>query len=202
VSKPVQEPTNQRQHANEAWAIRQLQRRPGPSAGQTPCLRAAFNSNTITLTVPNNTETAVVFDQWENEDSTIFGEGTIAGNLVEVRMLAQGVYSITAALLWDNSFDAYQGMVILDDSAASGEGTFFNPNMGMYKSRWDESQFIYPLTFSATRKYPLLGVTPGDVVAGQYGRAAARVFQLSGVPQDAISGYLDVYYHGPTMTSI
>jgi hypothetical protein len=205
VTKPVQEPTVQRALANDQWAIAQLQRRPAPPGHQYPALRAlAGPPGGSAITVPNNTETPVLFDVWENEDSSIFQEGIVGAQLQKVRFLAQGVYTIAASAAWDNNFDAYKGVLILDDSGTSGEWDLnTTPNMGMYASRFDSFQFTYPLTFSVTRKYPLLGVQPGDLQpAGVYGICFVKLVQLSGISQDAEGVWLDIFYLGPTMTSI
>jgi hypothetical protein len=155
--------------------------------------------------IPNFSEETVEFALWENEDSSTFLENTPGGVLTRVSFLAQGVYTISGGVYWDDtSADMYRGVLMLDDSGTSGNWTSVgSPSMGMFASRYDSEQFTYPQTFSVTRKYPLLGVTAGDLLpAGVYGRVTMRVMQLSGIAKDLNAAWLDIFYLGPTMTSI
>ena len=158
-------------------------------------LRATFDG---TLAVASLTETIVLFDVWENEDATVFGETLFGGDLQKVSLLRQGLYSVFVQPQWDTAFASRTEALVLDDSSASS-ASIARGNMSQHAPVSEGgSQFSYPLTFSATRKWPLLGVTEADVLAGVYGRLVVKVLQESGSSKDLERCSLEIHYLGPT----
>jgi len=153
------------------------------------------------LTV-GGSETELLWDEWENEDSSVFGETLSAGKLWKVSLLAQGTYSVSANAEWDTNFDAHHGMLVLDDSNATSNAGFSPINAGAYNSRFDADEFTYPPMLGFTRKWPRYGVTPDDVLGGVYGRMLFKVVQRSGSDKTLEAAQFEITYHGATANSI
>ena len=185
------------------WRTAALERRVVESeAGSITCLRALRDYGTG-LVVGTAVETPITFDEWENEDSAIFGEELFSGALQKVKFKAQGVYTVTITIAWETQFDGVTEVAWLDDSNTAGNWPFGqSPNMGQFGSGRTIDSFNYPLTLSITKKFPRLGTTVGNVTGGVYGQIFAKVFQRSGTNKDLSWAAMDIFYHGPTLTEI
>ena len=203
MTQPIQEPLVQRSISQLTWGSNQLFRRPDPNASSPIiALRATYDPSGG-LTVATDTETIINWDTWENEDTSIFEEVLVAGDLQTVRLIAIGVYSITVGILWETAFTSPTEIDILDQSNASS-GFFNNAGMcGMFPRAEGGSQFTYATTFTAIRKYPLLGVTDGDITGSPpiYGSWLVKVAQWSGISRDLEGAWMDCFYWGPTADS-
>lgn len=174
---------------------------PGLGAAAT-CLRALRDYGTG-LVVASASETPITFDQWENENSSIFGETLSTGNLQKVSFLAQGVYTVTITVLWETQFDGITEVCWLDDSTTTGNWPFGQTgNMGQFGEGRAADSFNYPMTFSITKKFPLYTLTSGDISGATYGRIFPKVIQRSGSNKDLTAVMMDIFYHGLTQTSI
>jgi len=167
--------------------------------GSSPLSFRASRSLTF-LSVGDSTETDVLYDDWENEDNTVFGEVLSSTKLQKVTFLQQGLYLISAAVNYSTTVAAHHGIGLLDDSATTANW-FMTGNMGAYNSNTDSEQFTYPVVITATVKYPRFGITAGDVGSGIYGSVLVRAVQRSGLSKNALA-WLDIHYLGATLTSI
>lgn len=158
------------------------------------------------LLVGNDIEVQVNFTEWDNEDSSVFGTTTISSGtiLTTVNFKRPGVYTVTAYIWWEAQFDARIEILALDPS-----GTSSNWPVGLAPSNSQAggssepgSQFVYPLTYSVTKKYPLMGITEADVIGANYGAVLLKVLQASGSARDLQAAMLEVFYWGPTKNAI
>lgn len=172
---------------------------PIPCLGPT-CLRALRDYGTG-LVVASASETPVTFDQWENENSSIFGETLFSGDLQKVSFKAQGVYTVTITAMWEAQFDGVTEICYLDDSATTGNWPFGQTgNMGQFGSGRAADSFNYPVTLSVTKKYPLYTMTTADVTGAIYGQVFAKVIQRSGSNKDLTFVTMDIFYWGASKT--
>lgn len=176
---------------------------PIPGLGsQITCLRG-HHFVTGGTAVGSASETPITFYDWENEDSSIFGEVLFGGNLQKVQFLAQGVYTVTITIKWEVQFDGVTEVCWLDDSTTAGNWPFGEPpNMGQFGEGRAADSFHYPLTFSVTKKFPRYTTVPANVSGAEYGRVFVKVMQRSGTSKDLEFATLDVIYWGATQTSI
>ena len=172
---------------------------PIPCLGNPIAFRATFSGS---LSVGNLSETIILFNTWENEDSSIFGETLFSGSLQKVSLRRAGVYAVTLQIIWNTNFAFRCEALVLDDSGASSASIIYGNMSGHAPVSEGGSQFTYPLTFSATRKWPLLGVTEADVLAGVYGRLMAKALQASGSAKTLSEAGLEIYYFGGTEFSV
>ena len=203
MTQPIQEPLTQRSISKLTWDTNQLYRRPDPNRATGPIALRGLRDYGTGLVVATATETPILFDDWENEDATVFGETLSGGNLQKVSFLQQGIYTITLTIFWETEFDGVTEIALLDDSTTAGNWPFGqSPNMGQFGSGRTSDSFSYPLTLSITKKYPRYLTTAGDVSGGVYGQIFPKVFQRSGTNKDLTWASLDVYYWGNTLTAI
>lgn len=152
--------------------------------------------------VATATETAILFDTWENEDDTIYGETLSGGDLQKVSLLRPGVYSVTVHTNWETAFASRVENLVLDDSAASTASLLKGNVSGHAPVSEGGSQFDYPFTSTWVRKWPMVGVTEADVVAGAYGRLLVKILQASGSNKDVEAVGLEIFYLGDTLSGI
>lgn len=173
---------------------------PIPCLGSV-CLRALYHP-TGGAAVATLTETIILFDTWENEATSVFGETLSGGDLQKVSLLQQGIYTVTVQTQWETAFTSRVENLVLDDSSASAASLVRGNMSGHAPVSEGGSQFVYPVTSTFTRKWPLLGVTDGDVIAGAYGRLLVKILQDSGSDKDVEAVSLDIVFHGATDTAI
>lgn len=203
MTRPIFEPSTSRTEAKLGFGSNQLFRRPAPHAGTTPTALRGVRDYGTGLVVASASETPVTFTDWENEDSTVFAETLSGGNLQKVGFLQQGIYTVTITILWEIGFDGITEVCWLDDSTTTGNWPFGQTgNMGQFGSGRAQDSFEYPLTLSITKKFPLYGVTTGDVSGGTYGQIFAKVIQRSGSNKDLTTVTMDIFYWGNSLTAI
>lgn len=206
MTAPIQEPSVYRTQSGQGWNIAQLARRPRPSAEAVgPTALRALRDYGTGLVVATATETVLTFDQWENEDATIFDETLFSGDLQKVSFMAQGVYTVTIKINWETQFDGITEICWLDDSTTAGNWPFGGTgtvNYGQFGEGQDSNSFTYPLTMSITDKFPRYTTTPANVSGGIYGQIFVKVMQRSGSNKDLSSAQLNIFYWGTTLTSI
>lgn len=149
MTRPVQEPTVQRALSNQEWGILQLQRRPAPTGFVIPTFRA--QQNTFTTNVPTDNEQDLNWDEWENNDVTVFNEGAlVAGNLFRIELLQIGVYILNCSVTWEGGIGAIgeptETSIILNDG-------YDNSDIYTHARTGDAQRHAYQ--FSRTKTYPV-----------------------------------------------
>ena len=202
MTAPIQEPTTGRDISGLGYGSRQLFRRPDPVASFTPACLRAFRSYGTGLSVGNGVESAfIVYDNWVNEDTSIFAETLSSGDLQKVSLMAEGIYTVTVSAVWETDSATPAGVLWLDDSNAGSNwplSSIGNMNAGTYSPVETTDSFNYPVTMSITRKFPRLDTTSGDITGGVLARVAIKVIQYSGGNRDLNNSYLEIFYWGPT----
>jgi hypothetical protein len=111
VTQPIQEPLTQRSISKQTWDTNQLYRRPPiTSSDNRPWIRVSkpFPDGTFypNQVIANNTNETLEFDEVYNIDPGESGEGffsTVGAPINTIVFEVQGVYAITAELLWTNA---------------------------------------------------------------------------------------------------
>jgi hypothetical protein len=188
VSKPIFEPSLTREDARLSFGNDQLFRRPSPSGqGILPSFRARRELGSLSVSDLANTN--VCWDNWEICDTSVFEEGDLgsggcANQLIEVNLLATGVYAIHAQLDYeeDLTFD-------------TGIGIYDNVNSKMWHSlgNWLDVNTAGPsLTIEIVRAYH----------ADDSAQIRVETLQNSGSPKNigsddtGCSNFFQIYYLG------
>ncbi len=105
-----------------------------------PCLSfSTFRACNFTdeLLVPDNNETDLTFDSWENNDENIFDVALTGGKLITILLLKEGVYSMNCRVTWkagagDIGEPTRTGIVMDDDHVNADQVTHgqANPALG------------------------------------------------------------------------
>jgi hypothetical protein len=201
--RPLGPPSVARQMARLHKRLVKVERRFIETEAVAGIVLRAHHHETGGKTIGSDTETPITFADWENEDSSIFDETLSSGALQKVGFLAQGLYTITLKIIWETSFAAHTGVLLLDDSTTTGNWPFGETgNMSQWGNGDDSDSFDYPFTASVTEKFPRYTTAPGDVSGGEYGRVFVKIIQRSGSNKDLQAATLTIIHWGPSLTSI
>lgn len=190
MSRPIYEPTTQRQLSYQGFGSDQLFRRPSPvtDGGVISSFRA--RRNFATQNIPTDQNIAVCWDCWEICDTEIFSEetfgiGDCADSLLDVGLNVSGVYAIHVQLQYDET---------LTFKSAVGVYDFTTTRMWYSLDNFLDVGTAFPsLTFQAVRAYNI-----DDAV-----RIRVETIQNSGSDKTigsddtGVNNFFQIFYLGP-----
>jgi len=165
-----------------------------------PCFRA-FQYN-ISQTIPNNIETPVVFDIWENGNDNVFNPHVNGSGYVDyVTALVEGVFSITFTFEWDDM----TGFTSAEQTAIALEECFGcwteAPNVTMPALPLAGNNSTGHYLFHLIRGYPPIWLHMGQATPSNAPSTPewhVNVMQTSGTDQITTLCYLEIYLLGGT----
>jgi hypothetical protein len=188
VTQPVQEPSPQRTDSLLSFGERQLRRRPAPIAEQLVPVFEAIQDTSFT-TAADSADTVLLWDVWNNSDTTVFGHTTTGAKLNSVKLLQlPGLYSLTCGIQWAVNWNATARILLAGDYDFNQEQNFVGRAGG-----WSGN-----ITFSAV----LIFEAPFEVDDG-LAQVQWQVCQHSGVNRTTDFGtQMQIHYLGPVDSTL
>lgn len=188
MTQPIQEPSTPRKLTSFGYGQEQLFRRPAPAGtGPLPGFRARRELGSLSVNSLSNTN--VCWDNWEICDPDVFQEGTLgsgacANQLLEVNLLATGVYAIHAQIDYEEDLTFKTGIGIHDNVTAK---------MWHGLDSWMDVGTAAPsLTIEIVRAYHVLDQAQIRVETLQNSGSAKNI----GSDDTLCSNFLQVYFLG------
>lgn len=193
MTRPIYEPSLPRTDAVLGYGSDQLFRRPAPvSAYIIPGFHAYKNSN---LTMVTGTNDQLRWDDWINDDVTIFEAGALSGSdLTEVKLLVEGWYSVLCWIHFSSPPTAgFAGITMIHDDTDITEPRA--AAMGVtYPMNWSDNATV---NFEVVRYFPPVFQTQDPPNFTWVDRLEFWAIQNHGSNRTLDNAFMEIAYLGP-----
>jgi len=192
VTRYRSQPSTHRVALGAGWGVSDLRRRPAPVAAAAATTIPGFHARMTTdLVVGDGNDAQLRWDEWTNDDASVFADGTIiGGKLTDVIVKKKGWYAVHCWASWGTpGFAGDTGIMMIHDDFDVSEPALMQSQPIGFGFHLNETT-----TFQAVRYLPPLYEFTQTLP--WYDRLEFWVAQSSSAARTVDTAYLDIAYLG------